>query len=205
MKITLTEARFQFLAGVINESEYLNQISEEVANATPDTVAKAIGPELKNFVGDLEDELEKVSKTENEALLTVASVALALPAIMGLIARVGKYAAGVIRNNFGSKPNDESAAEAWFAKLGSLADELHHLYMQPIEYVVKKFVKDPAKAHKISDAIFHLIVATMLIASGIQFIKALKANSLSLSTLEYALTAIKSGEIDAYLTKLFAA
>jgi hypothetical protein len=43
----------------------------------------------------------------------------------------------------------------------------------------------------------------MLIASGTQALSALKSKKITLATLESALTAVKGGEVKAYLTKLF--
>ena len=65
--------------------------------------------------------------------------------------------------------------------------------------------KDPqtaAKAKKVANAVFHIIVATMLIASGVTAVKAFKAQNVSLGTLEAALTAIKGGEVKAFLSSL---
>ena len=74
--------------------------------------------------------------------------------------------------------------------------------MSPLEKVVAKFVKDPAKAKKISHFLFHVIVAVMLISSGVTAFKAIKSNSVSLATLETALAAVKGGEIKNYILKL---
>jgi len=90
------------------------------------------------------------------------------------------------------------------AKLGGIADDLHHLYMIPIKKIVSKFIKDKSKDDKVSSAIFHIIVATFLIISGATAVKALQAKNLSLSTLEAALTAVKAGEVKAFLIKLAA-
>jgi len=104
----------------------------------------------------------------------------------------------------GKKPTDQDAYQQWMTKLGHIADELHHLYMAPIESIVKKFVKDPDKAKKISSGIFHVIVATFLIASGATAIKALQSKNLSLATLEAALSAVKGGELKNFISGLFA-
>jgi hypothetical protein len=76
--------------------------------------------------------------------------------------------------------------------------------MKPLELVVKRFVKDPIKAKKIANFIFHVIVGIMLLASGVTAVKAIQSKELSLATLETALTAIKGGEIKQYITKLLA-
>jgi len=105
----------------------------------------------------------------------------------------------------GKKPTDQDAYNQWMTKLGHIADELHHLYMAPLEAVVKKFVKDPTKAKKVASGIFHVIVATFLIASGATAVKALQAKNLSLATLEGALSAVKGGEIKQFISGLFSA
>ena len=166
-------------------------------------VVDDVKDEMSSILKTMDAELEKASKSTNEGLLTVASIAIALPAIMGLVAKFGKAAGNMVNKMLGKKPTDQEAYQQWMAKLGHIADELHHLYMVPLEAVVKKFVKDPAKAKKISSGIFHVIVATFLIASGATAVKALQAKNLSLATLEGALSAVKGGEIKQFISGLF--
>jgi len=169
------------------------------------SVVDDVKDEMSSILKTMDTELEKASKSTNEGLLTVASIAIALPAIMGLVAKFGKAAGNMVNKMLGKKPTDQEAYQQWMAKLGHIADELHHLYMVPLEAVVKKFVKDPAKAKKISSGIFHVIVATFLIASGATAVKALQAKNLSLATLEGALSAVKGGEIKQFISGLFSA
>jgi hypothetical protein len=168
-------------------------------------VVDDIKDEMSSILKTMDTELEKASKSTNEGLLTVASIAIALPAIMGLVAKFGKAAGNMVNKMLGKKPTDQDAYNQWMNKLGHIADELHHLYMVPLEAIVKKFVKDPAKAKKISSGIFHIIVATFLIASGATAIKALQSKNLSLATLEGALSAVKGGEIKQFISGLFSA
>ena len=169
------------------------------------SVVDDVKDEMSSILKTMDAELEKASKSTNEGLLTVASIAIALPAIMGLVAKFGKAAGAMVNKVLGKKPTDQDAYNQWMTKLGHIADELHHLYMAPLEAVVKKFVKDPAKAKKISSGIFHVIVATFLIASGATAVKALQAKNLSLATLEGALSAVKGGEIKQFISGLFSA
>jgi hypothetical protein len=169
------------------------------------SVVDDVKDEMSSILKTMDAELAKASKTTNEGLLTVASIAIALPAIMGLVAKFGKAAGAMVNKMLGKKPTDQDAYNQWMTKLGHIADELHHLYMVPLEAVVKKFVKDPAKAKKISSGIFHVIVATFLIASGATAVKALQAKNLSLATLESALSAVKGGEIKQFISGLFEA
>jgi len=177
---------------------------EAEQQGTQSRVVDDIKDEMDDLIKDLESELEKTSKTTNEGLLTTASIAVALPAIMGLIAKFGKAAGNIVNKMMGKKPSQEDDYQQWMNKLGNIADELHHLYMVPIKGIVKKFVKDEAKVKTISNGIFHLIVAAFLVASGVTAVKAFQAKNVSLATLEGALSAIKGGELKTYISKLFA-
>jgi len=166
------------------------------------TVIDDVKDEMSDILKGIETELNKVSKSTNEGLITVASIAIALPAIMGLISKFGKAASNMVNKVLGKKPTDQDAYNQWMNKLGHIADELHHLYMVPILAITKKFVKDEAMAKKIANGIFHAIVATFLIASGATAIQALQSKNLSLATLESALSAIKGGEIKQFFSGL---
>ena len=166
-------------------------------------VVDDVKDEMSDILKGLDAELSKASKTTNESLLTAASIAIALPAIMGLVAKFGKAAGNTVNKMLGKKPNDEAAYQQWMVKLGHIADELHHLYMAPLISITKKFVKDEEMAKKIANGIFHAIVAAFLLASGATVIKALQSKNLSLATLESALSAVKGGELKDFFTGLF--
>jgi hypothetical protein len=193
-------------AGIITEAEYRQKLSE--VDIDLDNKEQAVVDDIKDEMDDvlkgLENEFEKASKSTNEGLLTTASIAVAIPAIMGLVSRLGKAAGNIVNKMLGKKPDKDSDYQQWMNKLGNIADELHHLYMVPIKNIVKKFIKDPAKADKVANGIFHIIVAAFLVASGVTAVKALQAKNISLATLESALGAIKGGEIKTYISKLIA-
>lgn len=165
---------------------------------------QAIGAELKDLANGIDHAFQDVAKKENEAVMTTVSLVLALPAVLGLIAKVGRAASKIVSKFIGTKPNDAEAAQRYFQQIGQVADQLHHLYIKPIEFVVKKFVKDEKKAKFIASAIFHVIVAILCISSGVEAIKALQSKEISIASLESALTAVKGGEVKTYLEKLFA-
>jgi len=189
------------LQGLIGEALKKSRLSE--GEEKIDTVVDELSDEMSDIIKGLESELSK-EETIDEGLLTTASIVIALPAILGLISKAGKGASKLINKVLGKKPTEAQLEDAWFAKLGKIADNLHHLYMRPIERVVGKFVKDKKKAHRISNIIFHVIVATFLVASGATAVKALQAKNVSLTTLESALTAIKGGEIQAFIADAIA-
>ena len=196
-------------AGIITESQYQEKLKEVDINLDDkeQSVVDDVKDEMSAVIKGLDTELTKATEKEqptNEGLLTIASIAIALPAVMGLVAKLGKAAGNMVNKILGKKPNDEAAYNQWMAKLGHIADELHHLYMAPIEAIVKKFIKDEVKAKKVASGIFHVIVATFLIASGATAIKAIQSKNLTLATLETALSAVKGGEIKAFIEKLVA-
>jgi Flp pilus assembly pilin Flp len=200
---------FQKRAGIITEGQYKEKISELETIYELDDEEKEVVDDIKDEVSSIlkgmENELNKAAEKEqptNEGLLTATSIAVALPAVMGLISKLGKSAGNVVNKVLGKKPDEETAYQQWMSKLGHIADELHHLYMSPIESIVKKFIKDETKAKKIANGIFHIIVAVFLVASGVTAVKALQAKNISLATLESALSAVKGGEIKSFIQNL---
>jgi hypothetical protein len=207
MNYTVTEETLllQKRAGIITESEYKEKLKEVDINLDDkeQSVVDDVKDEMSSILKTMDTELEKASQSTNEGLLTVASIAIALPAIMGLVAKFGKAAGAMVNKVLGKKPTDEDAYNQWMNKLSHIADELHHLYMAPLLAVTKKFVKDEEMAKKIANGIFHVIVASFLIASGVTAVKALQAKNVSLATLEGALSAIKGGEVKTFISDLF--
>ena len=205
MIITEETLRLQKLAGIISESQYKEKLAEVDINLDDkeQSVVDDVKDEMSSILKTMDTELAKASQSTNEGLLTVASIAIALPAIMGLVAKFGKAAGAMVNKVLGKKPTDEDAYNQWMNKLSHIADELHHLYMAPLEAIVKKFVKDPAKAKQVASALFHVIVASFLLASGVTAVKAFQAKNVSLATLEGALSAIKGGEIKTFISDLF--
>ena len=160
--------------------------------------------QMSAFIDGMENAIEDKSKDQKESVATIAGLTLALPAILGLIARLGKASASIIKRTIGTASQHQNDAEKYFQQMGRIADELHHLYIKPIELVVKRFVKDPNKAHKVAVFIFHVIVAILCISSGVTAVKALQSKEINLATLEAALTAVKGGEVKQYITKILA-
>lgn len=207
MIVTEETLRLQKLAGIITEGQYKEKLAEIDINLDDkeQSVVDDVKDEMSSILKTMDTELAKASASTNEGLITVASIAIALPAIMGLIAKFGKAAGAMVNKVLGKKPNDEASYQQWMTKLGHIADELHHLYMAPLLAVTKKFVKDEEMAKKIANGVFHAIVATFLIASGATAVKALQSKNLSLATLESALSAVKGGELKDFFTGLFKA
>ena len=196
------QLKLQLRAGLLTESQYMQlKEEEEKSEKLLDLLKNGMDKVVDGIEKEFKEEAEGEDKELKEGFLTIASIAIAMPAILGLISKFGKWAGATVSKLLGKKPDEESAYQEWMKKLGNIADELHHLYMAPIKAIVKKFVKDEKKADKITHVIFHLIVAGFLIASGVTAVKAFQAKNITLTTLEGALTAIKSGEISTFISE----
>ena len=90
------------------------------------SVVDDVKDEMSSILKTMDAELNKAAKSTNEGLLTIASIAIALPAIMGLIAKFGKAAGNMVNKVLGKKPTDQDAYQQWMTKLGHIADELHY-------------------------------------------------------------------------------
>ena len=180
------------------------RIKEVETDKQEDEIISQLKTQMGSLVNNIDTTLDNKTKEQKEGLLTVAGLAVAMPAILGLVAKFGKTVGGIINKVIGKKPTSKEEEENWFNKLGKIADDLHHLYQAPLDKVVAKFVKDPIKAKKVSNFLFHVIVAVMLLASGATAVKAIKSKEISMATLETALATIKGGEIKNYIAKLIA-
>lgn len=178
----------------ILEAEVGNVLNRELGE-----LIKQFSKELPNAKGAQENKAE----IQNESgVLLAASIGLSVPVVVKMISSFGKKAAEKINAIMGGKSNFAKGSAEWFEELGTTAEHLHHLYLKPIELIVKNVfkVKDPVKAKKIANIIFHAIIAAMLYFSGVGALKAIKSSEISVATLESALSAIKTGELAKFLT-----
>jgi hypothetical protein len=180
----------------------MNLLLEAEQEQKVDLVVSQLKSEMGDLIGDIEDTLEDKSKDQKEGLATYVGIGLAIPPILGIIAKFGKFASQTISKFLGKKPDKQSDAEKYFNQMGRIADELHHLYQKPLQLALRPFIKDKEKAEKVANFIFHVIIAYMFINAGITAFKALQSKQLSLATLETAMAAVKGGEVKTYITKL---
>lgn len=147
---------------------------------------------FREFAKELEDNKEEL--TEGGALM-IAGIAVASPALLKI---VGKVTKSVSKYFGGSGQSGE--------KMIATADKMHHFLVGLIEKALKKLgMKDEKAIHKTAEALFMVIVASLLVFSGIGLVKAAKASSFSVAGLEGAMVAVKNGEIVSYLSRLLAA
>jgi excinuclease UvrABC nuclease subunit len=96
MKYQLTEEilLLQKRAGIISESEYQEKLSEVDVDLDDkeQSVVDDVKDKMSAILKSMDTELAKASKSTNESIITIASIAIALPAVMGLISKFGKAA-----------------------------------------------------------------------------------------------------------------
>jgi hypothetical protein len=178
--------KFSEVHGTINEKK------SEIDRATKNSIDK--------ILAELEDELDD-GKIE-EGVLTTVGTALAIPAVLGMVSKLGTVADKYIKKAMGKEVNPESDYNKWMTKLSTTADDLHHLYLKPIEKIIGKFVKDDSKAKKVANVILHIIIAIFLYSAGATALDAFTSENYELGLLESALAAVKSKEIKSFLVNM---
>jgi hypothetical protein len=170
-------------------------------------IKESLEKELGNIIVDFSKDLENIKKEEdlkNEAgVVLTASIVLAAPVIIRFLSNLGKKGAEIINKKLEKESKIITGSEEWFKELSEVAEKLHHLYLKPIEYAVKNVfkIKDEQKVKKISNLLFHVIIAVLLYFSGVGAVKAFEAKNINLGFLESILAAIKSNELKGFIVK----
>jgi hypothetical protein len=165
----------------------------------PDQLTDEPEKELEDVFKELDKEIKRTDlepKKVDEALgLTIAGVALSMPAIITLI---GKFV-NILKRIPGLKSLSGD-------KLIAIGDKWHHKITGGIEFALKKVgVKDAARAKKFANILYHTILAILLIAGGGAAYKALSKGNIVGATIKGALNAVKSGKIRNFLATQVAA
>tara|TARA_R110001599_G_scaffold145046_1_gene327214 strand:+ start:566 stop:1753 length:1188 start_codon:yes stop_codon:yes gene_type:complete len=157
--------------------------------------AKFIATALDDVFDDLESDIkaqkDELSPQQNEAVgFAIAGAVVSLPALLKLI---GKAIAKIQSKIKGEEVDTNTIIE--------VAEKLHGMLIGGVEKVLIHVfrMKDKKAAHRLAVIIFHAIVAGLLIASGAAGFKALQKSNWTAGFLEGLLTAIKSGEMSAFL------
>lgn len=193
------------LAGLEKELQKgLEKIAKDVEAKAEDekAVEKALKeyPELKESVNrrlkrfNLTERVGKRDVLNEEAIMLGVSIALAIPAIVTMVGKMAEWAS----KKLGGKGEVGN-------KIAHFGEHLHHMLIGGIQKGlailpgIKKMPKD--KQEKLAEIILTVIVATLAVTSGAGAIKALQDSELALASLEGVLTAVKSGEVGAFLSK----
>jgi hypothetical protein len=177
MKDLIQEARrYQYLAGLIKEDEQSAQAEEMFAKLGDEMAAK------------IEDELES-KQLQNEIIATAATVLgfiLSAPVVGIYVGKASKYVFGELGVKKGAEFGE------W------LEHNSHHLeekFKAPIKAVASKFIKDPAKADLVAEAVYAVIVAGLGIVAGISAVKALQHADIAHASVDMIKVATKGRDV----------
>lgn len=185
----------------LEENEEESKFDKHVEN-TFEKIAKIFGKKLEQETKEIsrktKEETGKIDESNlNESVLFTLGVTLAAPAIVKMFTGIAKIFGNSIKGWTGKDLGIEKIAE----KINSYADRVHHSFHTPINFFVRKVlrIKDEAKAKQATELLFHLLVAFLMVYSGVGAAKAASAGETGLASFESLLTAVKAGEVRAFL------
>lgn len=205
MKIKLSELR-----QIIREEQedMLDQVMDQADDAIETLIDQG-----DDILSDIASELENVDETVDEAAGVIAAgLASAMPIVLKGLGKLARLAGKALSKLPGADAYDyETMGDEWKAWWYGKSEELHHMYVGFIEKIVSLLYKiatrgkgklDPAKKHKLAEGLWTVVVAYLMVASGMGVIKAYGAHSYGVASLESALTAVKAEEVGAFLIQL---
>ena len=180
--------------GYINEAE--EEAFDRFLEKTFGKIAGLFGDGLGDSTEEVSQEIE-AEKSLDEGVLFGLGVTLAAPAIVKLFTGIAKVFGNTVKGWTGKDLGIEKVAE----KINHYADKFHHLFQKPIEFFVRKVlrIKDETKAKQATQLLFHLLVAFLMVYSGVGAATAASSGETGLAGFESVLTAVKAGEVKAYL------
>lgn len=177
--------RFQYLAGLIKEEEQSNQA---------DAIFAKLGDEM---AAKIEDELE-TKHVQTEIVGTAAVVLgfiLSAPVVGIYVGKASKYVFGELGIEKG---------EAFGEWLEHNSHHLEEKFKAPIKAVASKFIKDPAKADLVAEAIYAIIVAGLGIYAGISAMKALQHADIGHAAVDMVKVATKGRDVAQFAQSVIA-
>ncbi len=176
---------------------------EELDNLLDNAFGKALsafGKLMKSEAEDVADEIDEKSQQQklDEGVLFGLGVALAAPALVKIFAQIAKLFANTIQGWTGKNVDSMNSLAD---KIIKYSEKVHHKFIVPIEFFVKKVlrIKDESKAKQASELLFNLLVAFLMVYSGVGAVEAAEAGKGTLAGFEGLLAAVKGGEVNAYL------
>ncbi len=121
---------------------------------------------LKNEFEDLADAIEgnikDAAQETNEAILTIAATALAVPKIVNSISKV----VGIIAKKSGIdlKKRDNPA---WYKVIEKVSDNIDQYLDRPFQIVLTPFIQDKNKRNKVAGVLKAATLITMALSGGV--------------------------------------
>jgi hypothetical protein len=118
---------------------------------------------LNGFEDAVEDELKKVQQQQNEAILSTAALALAVPGIAKAIIKLiegfkKKYSFSLSKN---------SDSKSWLKIIEEIADKIDSKLNTPFNIVLKPFVQDEANRKKIAGILKGIFLLALSVGSDL--------------------------------------
>ena len=199
------------MAGVVGQiSSELNKVSGEIKSLETDKDKAADilkkEPELAKLATEAIRRRKKALREgkQKQALnelgpLFFAGIAMAIPVIVQL---VGKMTKVISQKMGGTGEAGEKIAHVGHAMHEKIVGMIRKALDASLFKIPALAKLEDAKKNKIAKGVQMLIVASLAVVSGAGAIDALKSGGHALAGTEAALTAVKSGELKAYLVDL---
>ena len=196
----LTESQFRSIVISEHRKIILEAKGDEVDKMFKDILSsfKSMFPKVSKYV---EEKAEEKEEELQEAVgLAALGLTLAAPASVKGFAQVGKF--------FGKKLEDTLGLELGAGEKAQLvydaANKVHHLFEKPFILFAKNVlrIKDPKKAEMAGKVLFAILLGFLVYNGGIAVMKGLEHGDIMHAAVEGATSAIKSGEITAYVGEI---
>lgn len=118
--------------------------------------------DLKKLPDLIGDELEKASEEQNEAILTVAALALSAPGIIKTVTKVIEIIAKKSGIDLRKKKNLE-----WYKVISNVANKIDDYLDTPLKTMLRPFITDSIKRDKTVKFLKAITLTVMAIMGGI--------------------------------------
>tara|TARA_Y100000034_G_scaffold118171_1_gene158559 strand:- start:673 stop:1260 length:588 start_codon:yes stop_codon:yes gene_type:complete len=186
-----------------NWRDYLEEAEGEAAfdsflETLFNKIAKLFGTEIADDAQEIEQEIDSKGQLD-EGVMLALGLTLAIPAIVKIFTGVAKVFGHAVEGWTGKDLGVDKVAD----KIVSYADKAHHLFQKPIGFFVTKVlrIKDEKKAHQATDVLYTLLIAFLMVFSGVGAAEAATKGKTGLAGFEGALAAVKGGEVGAFIKK----
>jgi len=140
----------------------------------------------------IQEEIEKQSTINEAAIVLTTGILLALPKILVGI--------GKLLDRIGKKHDEEFKQHHKERKIEVIGHKIHKLYFKALRVIVKRVVTSNAKVSdeqvdKLTEVLFSVLLASLMISSGVGAAHAVHEAHTGLAILEGSLGAVKGKEL----------
>jgi len=180
---------------IVENNEIISDIDTEKLDNFLDSLGELIVKEVAEKVKKNKsiDESFSDNVLNEGALILTLSVVLATPAILSMMTKLVKFFSKKIKSEKGHETAD---------KIKIFSDKIHHGIHAPFTKLGKLIGLKDEKLKMFTEVVVGIVIAALLVSSGLGLINALKHIHTAHIVSEGSLIAIKSKEIMQIITKL---